>query len=280
MAEENLSEAEAPTLKCPKPEEQECPGGAPEWMATFSDLVTLLMCFFVLMFAMSTTQQETFKELVESMRSALGVSAVPEAGNREGLTMHAVPSDNTTEAPKVDDVGGMIQKDLEEVVGEVRELVMFNKLGGLVTASEGDSGAVITMTDMLLFNQGGAQLSEMGIDVLRKIASVLSRLAYHVKVKGHTDNLEINSKVYPSNWELSAARASAVARLLVESGLNPKYISAEGYAQYQPVATNDTEEGRARNRRVEIVYDRDIIARDFEGMDKTKHLRGWIKQNN
>lgn len=268
MAEENTSEAEAPALNCPKQEEQECPGGAPEWMATFSDLVTLLMCFFVLMFAMSTTQQETFKELVESLRSALGVAAVPEAGSREGLAMHAVPSAAPPEEQKVDEMGGMIQKELQDVMSEVRELVMFNKLGGLVTASEGDMGAVITMTDMLLFEQGGAQLSEMGVDVLKKIASVLSRLAYHVKVKGHTDNAEINSKLYPSNWELSAARASAVVRMLVESGVNPKYISAEGYAHYQPVATNDTEEGRTRNRRVEIVYDRDIIAREFDGLNK------------
>ncbi|MBF0230835.1 MAG: flagellar motor protein MotB [Desulfamplus sp.] len=267
---ENAPETEAPALNCPKVEEQDCPVGSPEWMGTFADLVTLLMCFFVLLFAMSTTQQETFKELVESMRSALGVTAVPEAGNREGLTMHAVPSETPAEEQKVDEMGGLIQKDLEEIVSEVRELVMFNKLGGLVTASEGDMGAVITMTDMLLFEKGGAELSEMGIDVLRKVASVLSRLAYHVKVKGHTDNVEMNSKIYPSNWELSAARASAVVRLLVESGLNPKYISAEGYAQYKPVATNDTEEGRARNRRVEIIYDRDIIARDFEGLDKGK----------
>ncbi|MBF0467425.1 MAG: flagellar motor protein MotB [Desulfamplus sp.] len=270
MAEDNLSEAEGPVIQPPPPEEQDCPAGAPEWMATFSDLVTLLMCFFVLMYAMSTTQQETFKELVESMRSALGIATVPEAGNREGLTMHAVPSETPAEQQKVDEMGGMIQKDLEEVVSEIRELVMFNKLGGLVTASQGDAGAVITMTDMLLFEKGGAQLSEMGIDILRKIASVLARLAYHVKVKGHTDNVEINSEKYPSNWELSSARASAVTRLLVENGVNPKYISAEGYAEYVPVATNDTEEGRSRNRRVEIVYDRDVIARDFEGVYKTK----------
>ncbi|MBF0210636.1 MAG: flagellar motor protein MotB [Desulfamplus sp.] len=272
MADENLSEAEAPALNCPKVEQEECPpAGAPEWMATFSDLVTLLMCFFVLMYAMSTTQQETFKELVESLRSALGVTVVPEAGSREGLTMQPVPAETPAEEQKIDEMGGMIQKDLEEVVSEVRELVMFNKLGGLVTATQGDMGAVITMTDMLLFEQGGATLSDMGIDVLRKIASVLSRLAYHVKVKGHTDNVEVkNNELYPSNWELSAARASAVVRLLVESGLNPKYISAEGYAEFKPVATNDTPDGRSRNRRVEIVYDRDIIARDFVGLDKQK----------
>ena len=110
-------------------------------------------------------------------------------------------------------------------------------------------------------------LSEMGHDVLKKVASVLSRMAYHVKVKGHTDSAEPQSKQFPTNWELSASRAAAVVRLLVENGVNPRYISAEGYAHYDPIATNDTAQGRARNRRVEIVYERDSIARDFAGMD-------------
>ncbi|SLM27378.1 Flagellar motor rotation protein [Desulfamplus magnetovallimortis] len=270
MAENEISEEEAPALSPPADDDDEGGGGggSPEWMGTFADLVTLLMCFFVLLFAMSTTQQETFKELVESLRSALGVQAVPESGTREGLTMHTVPSEPPVEKQEIDEMGGMIQKELEEIVSEVRELVMFNKLGGLVNVSESDMGVVITMSDLLLFEQGGVKLSEMGYDVLKKVASVLSRLAYHVKIKGHTDNTVIASEMYPSNWELSASRASAVVRLLIENGVDPRYISAEGYAQYHPVATNDTEQGRVRNRRVEIVYERDSIARTFAGMDK------------
>ena len=269
MAEKEVSEEEAPPLAPPADDDDGGGGGggAPEWMGTFADLVTLLMCFFVLLFAMSTTQQETFKELVDSLRSALGVQAVPESGTREGLTMHTVPSEAPSEKQEIDELGGMIQKEMEEIVSEVRELVMFNKLGGLVNVSESEMGVVITMSDMLLFERGGVVLSEMGHDVLKKVASVLSRMAYHVKVKGHTDNSEPQSKQFPTNWELSASRAAAVVRLLVENGVDPRYISAEGYSHYDPIATNDTAQGRARNRRVEIVYERDSIARDFAGMN-------------
>ncbi len=128
-------------------------------------------------------------------------------------------------------------------------------------------GVVITMSDLLLFAAGGTKLSQKGYDVLIKIAAVLSRLAYHVKIKGHTDKEPIHTERFPSNWELSSSRASAVVRVLIAHGVNPKLISAEGYAHYVPVATNDTERGRARNRRVEIVYERDSIARKFTGMD-------------
>ncbi len=269
MAEENREEEEAPVLTAPAAECEECKAGAPEWMCTFSDLVTLLMCFFVLMFAMSSTQQETFKEVVDSLRSALGTQAVPEAGTREGLTMHAVPSADKEEQ-QLDELGGMIKKEMNDIVSQVKELVLFNKLGGLVSVSKTDDGVVITLSNMLLFQRGEAQLSPRGDEILKKVAAVLSQLAYHVKVKGFTDNFPVHSSQYPTNWELSAARACAVARLLIKQGVNPELISAEGYAQYHPVATNDTAKGRAKNRRVEIAYERDSIARSFAGMKTGK----------
>lgn len=259
------------SLEAPAEEEKkEEAAGAPAWMATFADLVTLLMCFFVLLFAMSTTQQETYKELVQSLRSALGAQAVPESGTREGLTMHAVPSEEPSENQQIDELGGMIEKEMEEIVSEIRELVLFNKLGGEVSVTKTEDGVVITMSDLLLFSQGGTKLSEKGHDILKKVAVVLSKLAYHVKIKGHTDSSPISSSIFPSNWELSSARASTVVRLLVKNGVPPQYVSAEGYAHYHPVATNDTARGRALNRRVEIVYERDSIARQFAdmGMDK------------
>ena len=112
------------------------------------------------------------------------------------------------------------------------------------------------MSDMLLFSRGGVTLSEKGRDILKKVAGVLSQLAYHVKVRGYTDNSPINTARFPSNWELSSSRASSVVRLLVQSGVPPALISVEGFSQYHPVASNDTEAGRALNRRVEIVFRR------------------------
>ncbi|MFO7752123.1 MAG: flagellar motor protein MotB [Desulfobacteraceae bacterium] len=241
-----------------------------DWLMTYADLVTLLMCFFVLLFAMSTTQQETYKELVKSLRSALGAQRIPETGTREGLTMRPVPSEEPTDTEKVDELGGMIEKEMDEIVSEVRELVMFNKLGGMVTVSKTELGVVITMSDLLLFKKGGTQLAPRGRDILEKASTVLKRFAYHIKIKGHTDNSPINTQCFPSNWELSGARAGTVVRILVDNGIDPNLISAEGYAQYHPVATNDTEKGRARNRRVEIVYERDSIAREFSDMDVSR----------
>ncbi len=268
MADNTGADKEEELSLAPPPEEGKKGGrsGAPGWMATFADLVTLLMCFFVLLFAMSTTQQETYKELVKSLRSALGAQAVPESGTREGLTMHAVPSEEPSENQQIDELGGMIEKELEDIVSEVRELVLFNKLGGEVSVTKTEDGVVITMSDLLLFAEGGTKLSDKGLDILEKVATVLAKLAYHVKIKGHTDAEPISSAQYPSNWELSSARASTVVRLLIKNGVPPYYVSAEGYAQYHPVATNDTAQGRARNRRVEIVYERDSIARQFADM--------------
>ena len=119
MADDTGADKEEEMSLAPPPEEEKKDdgGGAPGWMATFADLVTLLMCFFVLLFAMSTTQQETYKELVKSLRSALGAQAVPESGTREGLTMHAVPSEEPSENQQIDELGGMIEKELEEKFG-------------------------------------------------------------------------------------------------------------------------------------------------------------------
>jgi chemotaxis protein MotB len=239
--------------------EEEGEAGAPLWMCTFADLVTLLMCFFVLLFAMSSTQQESFKELVKSLKSALGVQQVPEAGTREGLIMHKVP----TEEPKkeaVDELGGMVQKEIDEITSEVRELIMFNQLAGQVKVSGDELGATITISDVLLFPAGGAAMTKDGIDIIRKLVNILEQFSYHIKIAGHTDNIPIRTAKYESNWELSASRACEVVRMLVEQGLDPTLLSAAGYAEYRPIATNDTTSGRAQNRRVEIIYERRAIA--------------------
>ena len=260
MAEEN---GNGGGLQPPPPPPEEGGGGAPEWMATFADLVTLLMCFFVLLFAMSTTQEESFKELVKSLQSALGVQQLPEAGTREGLIMLNVP-DQEVKTEAIDELGGMVQKEVNEIVSDVRELIMFNKLAGMVRVYENEDGAVISISDMVLFPAGAVSMSADGLEIMEKVALVLKQFSYRIKVAGHTDNSPITTARFPSNWELSSHRASSVVRFLIKQGIDPTLLSAEGYAQYRPVATNDTPEGRGQNRRVEIVYERNSIARAIE----------------
>lgn len=236
-------------------------GGAPEWMCTFSDLVTLLMCFFVLLFAMSTIQEETFKELVQSLRSALGVQQVPETGTREGLIMNSDSDSSEAKDHAVDELGGMVQKEMEEIISDVRELIMFNKLGGQVRVEETEDGAVITIADMVIFGPGESRLSEDGRILMEKVAMVLAQFHYPVTVSGHTDALPMDNRDYASNWELSTSRATSVVRFLIAMGIDPTQLKAQGFAHYRPVADNRTPEGRAKNRRVEITYERTCIAR-------------------
>lgn len=242
-----------------KGNQEETPAGAPAWMCTFADMVTLLMCFFVLLFAMSTTQQETFKELVLSLRTALGVQELPEAGTREGLMFQSTSAED--KAPEaVDELGGLVQKEIEDIVSDVKELIMYNKLAGMVKVEENESGATITISDVVLFGPGETKMSQSGLDVMAKVAHVLAQFNYPIKISGHTDNTPIHTDKFPSNWELSANRACDVVRFLISTGIKPNYLTAEAYAEYKPIAINSTEAGRARNRRVEIVYERQNIA--------------------
>lgn len=259
----DASEDAIPSADSEEDAEEEKSEGAPAWMATFADMVTLLMCFFVLLFAMSSTQEESFKELIKSLKSALGVQQVPEAGTREGLTMQQIPIEpQKKDQEAVDEAGGMVQKEIDEIVSDVRELIMFNQLGGMVSVEANETGATITISDVILFPPGDSTMSKEGLHIMAKIANVLSQFRYNIKIAGHTDNTPINTPKYPSNWELSADRACEVVRFLVTQGINPAMMSAVGYSEYKPVATNDTPEGKAKNRRVEIVYERQTIVED------------------
>ena len=254
-----------PELVTPDSGDDEGGGGAPEWMATFADLVTLLMCFFVLLFAMSSIQEETFKELVQSLRTALGVQEIPEAGTREGLIMENTrPEPRERQKEAVDELGAMVQKEVEDIVSDVRELILFNRLAGMVNVHESDVGAVITISDMVLFPPGEARMVPEGLEIMSKVARVLQQFPYPVKVAGHTDKTPIRTGRFPSNWELSARRATEIVRFLIGRRISPGRLSAVGFAEFRPVDTNDTATGRAKNRRVEIIYERASIARTLK----------------
>jgi chemotaxis protein MotB len=258
-----LKQEESSQIEDDEPEEveDEGGGGAPEWMTTYGDLVTLLFAFFVLLYSMSSVQQESFKELVNSLESALGVQKVPEAGTREGLQMPKPPKqeEKPKEEAAADQVGAMVQKEINNITSDVRELVLFNQLGGKVKVEGNANGAVITISDIILFPPGEATMTPGGIDIIKKITKILSQFSYHIKIAGYTDNTPIHTAMFPSNWELSANRACEVVRMLVNAGIDPKLLAAVGYGEYHPIASNDTEEGRAQNRRVEIIYERQAI---------------------
>ncbi len=240
------------------PDVVEDQGDGKGWLITYGDMMTLLLCFFVLLFAMSETEMDSFAQLVASLKSAIGKQDVPEAGTREGLEMISRET-SLSKIDAVDELGGMVRKELDAIESEVEEFIVKNSLGGQVKVEQDGRGAVITISDMLLFPPARAEFNTDGEELLVQVGEMLKQFNYHIKVEGHTDSISIFSERYKSNWELSTSRASEIVRFFIDNGIPPEQLSAEGFAQFRPVTSNATPEGRAQNRRVEIVYERQKI---------------------
>lgn len=213
------------------------------WMTTFNDLITLLMVFFVLLFAMGTPDPEKFKNFQNQLQSGLGVM---HAGRNDG---EGLPSENQVTS------SGRTEKPAEappEELGAENFQVLTRSQG--LEAEYTPKGLRITLSDALLFQSGSASLTEEGLRLLGQINAVIKPLQRQVRVEGHTDDRPIATTRYPSNWELSAARAIGVVNYFSNQGGMPaSRLSAAGYGAFKPRGANDNEVQRAANRRVEII---------------------------
>ncbi len=243
--------------------------GVPPWVITFADMVTLLMVFFILLFAIGTVEQEKWRQIKVSLREALGADAIEEQGTRQGLDVIQTQVDEQT-VHAVDEVGAMVNREMEDIISEVEEFVFKNKLSGEVRVSSDERGAVITISDVVLFPSGSAEMTPKGRATLRQVFDVLKQFNYNIKVEGHTDNTPIHTLRYPSNWELSAFRAAEVAHMLIDDGYPPERLSVEGFAEFRPIVPNTSLENRSRNRRIEVVYQRGSIRKRMVQILKRK----------
>lgn len=217
---------------------------AERWLLTYADMITLLMAFFIMMYSMSVMNLEKFHEAAISIRSGFGGAL---KGGQHLLTY-------TNDSNKTD----VYQKSTKDAVHKAeQELVsnaIENNLGDQMTVSRETRGLVVSICiDGLLFPRGSAVLSPKANILLRPIAKILRTVPTEIMVEGHTCPRPIATAVFPSNWELSAARASSVVRFLQANGVSPKHLRAVGYADTKPRVPNTTEKNRAWNRRVNIV---------------------------
>ena len=196
-----------------------------EWLTTFADMMTLLMTFFVLLFSMSTIDPVKLQQFGESL------------GTKEG-----------TSQPKEKLVS------LSEISRDIQKVIQEQDLGSMVQVSMNSRGVTMGIASDLAFGVGSADLSNPIKDFLTRLIPTMEHATYNIAVEGHTDNIPIRSPRFPSNWELSASRASAVIRFLVEHGVQSDKLRAIGYGDTRPKAGNDTEAGRAKNRRVDITF--------------------------
>ena len=222
------------------------------WLTTFNDLVTLLMVFFVMLFTMSTVDTRKMQDFQYALQSGLGIM---ETGNKVAVSVKKTQpvedmSHIMTQAEGERNKHGSNQPG-GKLADPIGQLVKAD-LGIQVTHTH--QGTRLSFEDQVLFDFGRAAISPTGFIFLDKIADVLKKVSYAVRVEGHTDNVPIQTRRFPSNWELSVARAVNVVKYFAEvSNIDPKRLSAVGYGESRPVAANDSPADRAKNRRVEIL---------------------------
>lgn len=224
----------------------------PEWLAAFGDLMSLLLCFFVLLLSMSSMDA---KKVSEAIGSLSGAMSVLEGGIKTEVSKRRIqesaPIEATDETSEQINRIAAAMKEMNEMIGEGAE-------GPSVSLEEAQDGFVIELPASLLFKSGSAAIqNDDALLFLKRIALIVGELPNEilVDVRGHTDNNGPDLKSpYKDNWELSSARAISVLQELLLDGVDPKRISASGHAEFSPKATNATESGREKNRRVELHF--------------------------
>ncbi len=240
------------------------------WLVSYADFMTLLFATFVVLYALSQINVNEFKKVEESLKKAFSVQSILDGGS--GVMSSGNSVMDTSSADSMIDTLLMEyisqryeQESYDKIKKDVEDLAKSGELNG-VSATIDERGLVITITDKnILFKSGSAELSEPAKEILEKIGKlIVEKFALHsIRVEGHTDSVPVSGK-YPSNWELSSARASSIVRYLIARfKILPDVMSAVGYADTRPVATGKDAASLAKNRRVEIVVQRN----QFKNLD-------------
>lgn len=226
----------------------EAPENHERWLISYADFITLLMVFFVVMYSMSSADSEKFRQVSASLQKAFNVDVMQGASNvgiLDSSAAAAVPMDDLiadAEVPQVTRLQNSIQAALNA-----------SPQSPDVSVGVDREGVVIRLSGSYLFDSGRAELKPNSLGVLDAIADEIRPVANDIRVDGHTDSTPIDSPRYPTNWELSAARALAVTRYFTEtSGVRAGRLVAAGFGEFRPIVPNDTREHRSENRRVEI----------------------------
>lgn len=236
------------------------------WLVSYADFITLLFAFFVVMYAISSINEGKYRVLSDTLIAAFNTPPKSSEPIQIGKPITEPTAQQTApgiakpirvEPPKVDDqkarmarIANRVTASLQPLINRDEIKVTYNKLW-----------VEVEIRSSILYSSGSAELEIEAYEPLKKLARVIKDLPNFVDVEGHTDNLPIKTSRYPSNWELSASRAASVVHLFAQQGVAPERLSAIGLGQFRPVASNNTVEGRRKNRRVKVVILADKNAR-------------------
>jgi len=256
--------------------------GGPSWLTTYSDLVTLLLCFFVLLYSFAIVDKEKFQQAALSLRAAFGnsgvltqnsgdtiISLTPYQQGDSIFDLHDEVVGNETEDTETGkdegdaqtdegngggsgdgaQTGGYVSRIQQDIQGLINEL----GLNENIKVIEEKSMIILRMDSVILFDMGKADIKPSARDVIRRIGEILKDIDTDIMVQGHADDRPINTPEFPSNWELSTKRATNVVKFLInECGIDPKNLTATGNAEFRPIVPNDSEYNRQKNRRIDI----------------------------
>jgi len=226
-----------------KKEESSQEPTAPFWMVTYGDMVTLLLTFFILLLSFSIIDEIKFEKAAHSLKGALGV-----------LDKYEYSQETYGEGDSKSEVDMLRRQEIYESVSELEKMAEEMGFEDDLSIEVNNNGLLIQMGDKILFDLGKAKLKAKAFPVLDIVGKTIRAQAKEVLVGGHTDNVPIKTLKFPSNWELSSARALSVVRYLVDkTSVSPGVLAATGYSEFRPIETNDTPEGRQKNRRVEFL---------------------------
>ncbi|MBA3029239.1 MAG: OmpA family protein [Desulfobacteraceae bacterium] len=221
------------------------------WEIIYSGFVLIMLCFFIMLCSFSTMETSKVTRFVKSFSIAVSVFS-------GGLKFDKGEIVLPVSADIVD-----ADSKIANIFTEMAEVMKSYGIEGEVGMQNIQGGLVIRLSDSILFDSGGATINENALPILNHIGTILAKSNYNIRIEGHTDNIPINTYAFPSNWELSTTRAISVLRFFIDKNhISPDRLSAEGFGEYKPLASNDSSENKAKNRRVDIKI--------FTGERKTK----------
>lgn len=239
------------------------------WLVSYADFITLLFAFFVVMYSISSLNEGKYKILSDSLvgvfnQADRAVKPIPIGEERPRTTQPDVSqTEEPQSSPQPIDPLQSIMQSMQEAFADLIDSKQLTVRGNELWVE-------IELNSSLLFPSGDALPNDHAFDLLEKVARILAPFDNPIHVEGFTDNLPIRTNKYPTNWELSAARAGSVVRMLAADGVDPSRLAAVGYGEFQPVADNSTAEGRAHNRRVILVISRNLdVRRSVTGVGST-----------
>lgn len=245
------------------------------WLVSYADFITLLFAVFTTLYAMSQTDKKKVDEVVASLRESFGYSVTASAGQRsilESKDVRVVPAIKPEMAivpmvrnmPTVGPKGGggtsgkgkgkAEEKEFKEIMSAIEAYLIKQGAQNKVSLSISRRGLVVSLKEAGFFDSGSAVIKQSGYQLLNTIIEAMTQYSNPLRIEGHTDNVPISTAQFPSNWELSTARATNVLRYMLKTyEIEPNSISVTGYGEFRPTTDNSSSEGRAKNRRVDIV---------------------------